>query len=92
MSVDDVLQVDATVDSLLQLRKHPARRISICYTCFALANTHSEGLAGSIMTASLVLSSVTTSWSQRFRPLFGIIRGSSHGRRSCCQCPPLTVS
>lgn len=31
MSVDDVLQVDATVDSLLQLRKHPMCRISVLF-------------------------------------------------------------
>lgn len=58
MGIDDIAELSATVDGLLHRREHPVSHQSK-FEAAQVVESYSEGFAGSMMTASLDLSSVT---------------------------------
>lgn len=58
MSVDDLGQLETCFCLLLKMLQH-SRQVKQSYACKSILSTYSGGLAGSMMTASFVLSSDT---------------------------------
>jgi hypothetical protein len=87
MSVDYVLELDAAIDRFLQLGQDSVSLINKMLARIKEKRAYSDGLAGSMMTASLVLSSVTTADMLSARPCTREFK--THDRHNCSRCPPL---